>query len=110
MYAYTYNPEQCGTWPGTLVEDGYVEVIASFEGFIVNNGAGAQTADIKDIDLTQTEVWITVNADNSYTISYEPPQVDVTPTPDNGDNVLPLLIVLLLSVAGMISLSSKKEH
>lgn len=80
VYAYTFNPAQCGNWPGVLVENGYIEIPASFEGFIVNNNAGVQTADIKDIDLTQAEVWVVVAEDGSYTLSYEEPQAPVEPS------------------------------
>ena len=80
VYAYTFNPAQCGNWPGALVENGYIEIPASFEGFIVNNNAGVQTADIKDIDLTQAEVWVVVAEDGSYTLSYEEPQAPVEPS------------------------------
>ena len=53
VYAYVWGPEHLGTWPGTKVENGTIELPASFDGFIVNNNNGTQTSDIKDIDLTR---------------------------------------------------------
>lgn len=114
VYAYTYNPANCGNWPGTLVETGSIVVPASFEGLVLNNGEGQQTADITDIDLTKEEVWIIVNEDNSYTLSYEAPVVDdpgQEPVgPETGDAILPGVLVLLLSVTGLVMLSGKKEN
>lgn len=113
IYAYTYNPELDGTWPGTLVENGVFETLNIFEGLVLSNGEGQQTADIKDIDLSKYEVWITVNADNSYSISYEAPVVEVPggdPNVPSGDNILACAVVLLLSAAGLIAISSKKEN
>lgn len=113
VYAYTFNPASCGNWPGMLVENGYVDVPANFEGLVLNNGEGQQTADITDIDLTKEEVWIVVNEDNSYTLSYEAPVVDdpgEEPVgPETGDAILPGVLVLLLSVAGLVTLTTKKH-
>lgn len=112
VYAYTFNPVSCGSWPGTLLENGMVEVPANFEGLVLTNGEGEQTADIKDIDLTKAEVWITVNADNTYTLSYEAPVVDpgTDPVgPTTGDAILPGVLVLLLSVTGLVMLTNKKH-
>lgn len=109
IYAYTYNPQLDGTWPGTLLENGVFETLNIFEGLVLNNGEGQQTADIKDIDLSKAEVWITVHADNSYTISYEAPIVDDPNTP-TGDNILSVFVVLVLSVAGLCVITSKKKE
>lgn len=109
IYAYTYNPQLDGTWPGTLLENGVFETLNIFEGLVLNNGEGQQTADIKDIDLSKAEVWITVHADNSYTISYEAPIVDDPNTP-TGDNILSVFMVLVLSVAGLCVIASKKKE
>ncbi|MBQ8579479.1 MAG: hypothetical protein IJ448_02150 [Oscillospiraceae bacterium] len=72
-YVYVWNPEHLGSWSGTKVENGVIEVTAKFEGLIVNNGSGKQTADIKDIDLTKEEVWIVVDSYNGYTLYYSDP-------------------------------------
>ena len=112
IYAYTYNPELDGTWPGTLVENGVFETLNIFEGLVLSNGEGQQTADIKDIDLTKEEVWITVNADNSYTISYEAPVIDnpvVDPNAPTGDNILSIGLVLAMSALCLIHMTTKKE-
>ena len=108
IYAYTFNAELNGYWPGSLVENGAFEVEASFEGLVLNNGEGQQTADIKDIDLTQAEVWITVNADNSYTLSYEAPVVDPV-LPGTGDNLAACVLVLMCSGVCLLALTKKKE-
>lgn len=135
VYAYTFNPAQCGNWPGVLVENGCIEIPASFEGFIVNNNAGAQTADIKDIDLTQAEVWIVVAEDGSYTLSYEEPQAPVEPsepetqptepetqpsetapsepsggsgTPNTGDVIC--IVVAMLAASGVALIALKKKE
>lgn len=109
IYAYTFNPTSCGTWPGTLVENGAFEVAATFEGLVLHNNEGAQTADIKDIDLTKEEVWITVNEDNTVTISYEAPVVEQPTPPVTGDHILSCVLVLALSAAGIVMLTKKKE-
>ena len=109
IYAYTFNPTSCGTWPGTLVENGVIEVAVNFEGLVLSNGEGAQTADIKDIDMTKEEVWITVNEDNSVTVSYEAPVVDQPTPPVTGDHILSCVLVLALSAAGIVMLAKKKE-
>jgi len=129
VYAYTFNPAQCGNWPGALVENGYIEIPASFEGFIVNNNNGAQTADIKDIDLTCAEVWVIVNEDCSYTLSYEAPQAPeeskpaetdpipteskpVEPNPDDGPSTGDVIsiVVALMAVSGLALVIVKKRH
>lgn len=81
VYAYVWNPEQLGSWSGTKVENGVVEVPALFEGMVINNGNGRQTSDIKDIDLTQEEVWIVVNEYNGYTLYYTEPDLSGDPEP-----------------------------
>ena len=72
-YVYVWNPEHLGSWSGTKVENGVFELPAKFEGMIINNGNGLQTADIKDIDLTKSEVWIVVDSLGGYTLSYTEP-------------------------------------
>ena len=113
VYAYTYNPASCGNWPGKLVENGVVEVPANFEGLVLNNGVDQQTADIKDIDLTKEEVWITVNEDNTYTLSYEAPVVEDPGTnpegPTTGDALLSCCVVLMMSAVGLVTVASKKR-
>ena len=79
VYAYVWNPEHLGTWAGTKVENGVFKVPAKFEGMIISNGDGRQTADIKDIDLTKEEVWIVVNEYNAYTLYYSEPDLNEEP-------------------------------
>lgn len=107
IYAYTFNAELNGSWPGTLVENGAFEVEAAFAGLVLNNGEGQQTADITDIDLTQAEVWITVNADNTYTLSYEAPVVDPV-LPGTGDGFAACVLALMFSGACLLGLTKKK--
>ena len=112
VYAYTFNPELNGSWPGALVENGVIEILNVFEGLVLNNGEGQQTADIKDIDLTKEEVWITVNADGSYTLAYEAPAGDdVKPiVPDTGDDVVVVFVVMMMSAACAVTLLGKKKY
>lgn len=109
VYAYTYNPASCGSWPGVLVDGSFV-VPATFEGLVLNNGEGQQTADIKDIDLTAEEVWITVNADNSYTLSYTPPVVENPEGPVTGDGILSVMMVMAMASLGILTLTKKREY
>ena len=113
VYAYTYNPELCGSWPGTLVENGVFETLNIFEGLVLNNGEGQQTADIKDIDLTKEEVWITVNADGSYALAYEAPAAggEVEPVlPSTGDNMVIVFVVMMMAAACVVTLVSHKKY
>ena len=113
IYAYVWQPEALGSWPGTLVENGAFEVRNDFAGLVLHNGDGVQTADITDFDRTQTEIWIVVNEDNTFTVSYEAPVVDDPGTnpdgPTTGDAILPGILVLMLSVGGLVTLTSKKR-
>ena len=113
IYAYTFDPVNCGSWPGAQVSDGYVEAPANFGGLVLNNGAGEQTADITDIDLSQAEVWITIHEDNSYEISYSAPAVDDNPgggeLPDTGDALMVSCLILAMSVMGVFCVASKKN-
>lgn len=113
VYAYVWNPDSLGYWPGTLVQNGAVTLPAVFDGFIVNNNNGRQTADITDIDLTKSEVWVTVHDDNSYTLSYDAPVVEDPGndpvSPETGDTILPGVIILLLSTACLVQITTKKE-
>lgn len=113
IYAYTYNPELTGSWPGTLVENGVFETLNTFEGLVLNNGEGQQTADIKDIDMEKAEVWITVNADNSYTLSYEAPVIE-TPSEDTnqrtGDSIFACVAALALSATCLVFITRKKNQ
>lgn len=83
VYAYVWNPEHLGAWSGTKVENGVFELPAKFDGMIINNGAGLQTSDIKDIDLTKSEVWIVVDSLGGYTLHYsDPGDVEEQPIPN----------------------------
>ncbi len=108
VYVYTFNPESAGTWPGTKVED-YVEVPANFEGVVVSNGNGVQSWDVKDIDLTKSEVWIVLGEGDeyglSYTLSYSEP--DNSPT---GDPITIVLALMAVSGTGICVLGSKKKE
>ena len=118
VYAYTYNPQLDGNWPGTLVENGVFETLNIFEGLVLSNGEGQQTVDIKDIDLTQAEVWITLGEAGedgkfAYTLSYTAPEVDPDPVGPNiptGDPILSVAALMLLSVAGLATVWKKKEN
>ena len=117
VYAYTYNPELTGTWPGTLVENGCFETLGCFGGLVLNNGEGQQTWDITDIDLTKGEVWITVgDVDEfgkcAYTLSYEAPNGNVQPNtpPATGDDVVVMAVVMMMAATGVVVLMSKKKH
>lgn len=81
VYAYVWNPEQLGSWSGTKVENGVIDVPAQFAGMVINNGSGRQTSDITDIDLTKEEVWIVVNEYNGYTLYYTEPDLSGDPEP-----------------------------
>ncbi len=83
-YAYNWNPESLGGWPGselTADADGLytLEVAPGFEGMVISAGNGQpQTTDIKDLDMTKTEAWIVVgdtgaDGKHTYTISYTDP-------------------------------------
>ncbi len=110
VYVYTFNPQNNGNWPGTKVEFGYLDIPANFEGLIVNNNNGTQTADIKDIDLTAEEVWITVAEDGSYTISYKAPDAGGN-QPDTGDTTIIVSTLLaLLAGAGMVTVIARKKE
>ena len=83
-YAYNWNPESLGGWPGselTADADGLytLEVAPGFDGMVISAGNGQpQTTDIKDLDMTKTEAWIVVgdtgaDGKHTYTISYTDP-------------------------------------
>ena len=108
VYVYSFNPQSAGNWPGTKVEN-FLEIPAAFEGLVVSNGAGVQTVDIKDVDLTKSEVWILLgDADDSgklsYTLSYTDPN-----NSDTGDAIAVVLSLLVVSGAGICVLGKKKE-
>ena len=111
VYAYTYNPELDGTWPGTLVENGYFETLNVFAGLVLSNGEGQQTWDITDIDLTKEEVWVVVGeADDygkfAYTLYYSEPSVDDLPA--TGDNTIVFAVGVMMSAACAIYVMNKK--
>ncbi len=113
VYAYVWNPELLGGWGGTKVENGQIAINAAFEGMVIHNGNGAQSWDIKDIDLTKGEVWITVNADGSYALAYEAPSEggDVEPVlPGTGDNMVIVFVVMMMAAACVITLASHKKY
>lgn len=105
VYIYTFNPENNGYWPGTKAENGVLTITADFEGLIVNNNNGVQTADIKDIDLTKAEVWITVAADGAYTLSYKDPGKP----PVTGDTMIFGALLAMMTAGGALVLLSKKK-
>lgn len=110
VYAYVWNPELLGGWSGTKVENGEIAITAAFEGMVIHNGAGTQSWDIKDIDLTKEEVWVTVNADGSYTLAYEAP-VDVEPVlPGTGDNMVVVFVIMMMAAACVVTLVSHKKY
>ena len=120
IYVYVWNPEQLGSWSGTKLEGEYIEVPAAFEGMVINNGNGTQSWDIKDIDLTKEEVWITVNADGSYTLAYQAPAGGegneggeaVTPNnpPLTGDDIVVVAVAMVMAAACGTLLLSKKKY
>ncbi len=106
IYVYVWNPEQLGSWSGTKLEGEYIEVPAAFEGMVINNGNGTQSWDIKDIDLTQDEVWITVSADGSYTLTYQ----GGNNLPNTGDNIVVMFAVMMMAATGAVVMLSKKKY
>lgn len=114
VYAYVWNPEQLGSWAGTKVENGVIEIPAAFEGMVLNNGNGIQSWDIKDIDLTAEEVWITVNADGSYTLAYQAPSGGESVSPNNppatGDEIVVMVVVMMMAAACTMVMLSKKKN
>lgn len=116
IYVYVWGPEHCGTWPGTCAVNGDLSVVAAFDGMVINNGEGTKSWDITDIDLTKAEVWITVNEDGSYALSYEAPaggnpdEGGQEPSgPQTGDNIMAAAMVLLLSATCLVCVTTKKE-
>ena len=112
VYAYVWNPEQLGTWAGTKVENGVIEVPAQFEGMVISNGNGTQTWDIKDIDLTKEEVWIAIGdvdeyGKYSYTLSYDGSFADL---PQTGDAIVPVIVVMMAAAACGALLLNKKKY
>lgn len=113
VYAYTYNPELDGTWPGTLVENGSFETLNVFAGLVLSNGEGQQTWDITDIDLTKEEVWVVVGeADEygkfSYTLYYSAPTADQLPK--TGDNTIVFAVLLMAVSACAVTFLGKKKY
>ncbi len=114
VYAYTYNPELTGTWPGTKAENGSFETLACFSGLVLNNGEGQQTWDITDIDMTAGEVWIVVGAADeygkfSYKLYYSEPNLEEPPL--TGDNTVVVFAVMLLAASTCaVTLLSKKKY
>lgn len=78
--AYLYYWQGGAAWPGTAMtkgSDGWYSAkipASGVEGVIVNNGKGAQTADIKAPELPSgKDFWIVVSSDNSHTVSTTKP-------------------------------------
>lgn len=118
IYVYVWNPEHLGTWSGTKLEGEYLELPAAFGGMVINNGNGIQTVDILDIDLTKSEVWITVGAAGedgkyAYTLSYETSadggEVNPNNPPQTGDNIVAMVVAMMFAACGLIVMSKKRN-